>query len=394
MTRHATKISLFIVLIALLYSCNAVKRVPDGQFLLTENTIIVDSIKTKESGVYSQLSQKPNPAIPLIGLPLGLHIYNLADPQPESTYFKWLYKNPKREDRLIKFLSKKQVDQIDSSYVGFNTWLQKLGDEPVIIKEPKIEKSIERLKRWYSSLGYFNNEVNYKIDSSTKRKKRAEIVYTVKRHEPYVIGDTIIEKISSPVVDSLFQRTKKNTFIKSGQQYTAADFVNERDRLTVLLRNSGLYHFDQDYVRFEADTVKTDHKADITYLISDRKITEEDSTYTTPFKVHKIKDVHIITDYSYANRDKPYSDSINYKGYKLYSYGKMRYRPKAITDAVSIIPGSIFKDIDRTLTYNQLSDLKVFKYPNISYTPVPNDTTETLLNTSILLSPRENKTIG
>lgn len=394
MTHYLAKISLFIVFISLLYSCNAVKQVPDGEFLLTENTILVDSTKIKDAGVYSQLAQKPNPTIPLIGVPLGLHIYNLADPQPDSTYLKWLHKNPKREERLIRFLSKKQVDQIDSSYVSFNKWLQKLGDAPVIIRENKTEKSLERLERWYASLGYFNNEVNFKIEPDKKRAKRASLVFNINRQKPYIIGDTIIEKISSPVVDSLFQRTKNNSFIKAGKQYTAADFVNERDRLTVLLRNSGLYHFEQDYVRFEADTVNTDHKANITYLIADRKITDADSSRTVPFKVHKINEVQIVTDYSYANRNKSYSDSISYNGYKLYSYGKMRYRPKAITDAVSITPGKIFKDIDRSLTYNQLSDLKVFKYPNINYIPVPNDTTGTLLNTSILLSPRDNKTLG
>ena len=392
--RNLTKISLFIVLISLFFSCDAVKRVPDDKYLLTENTILVDSVKTKEAGVYSQLAQKPNTSIPLLGIPLGLHIYNLADPQPDSTYYKWLHKNPKREERLIRLLSKKQVDQIDSSYVGLNKWLQKSGDAPVIIDEKKIEKSVDRLKRWYASYGYFNDEVDYKIEPSEKKKKRASITYSVKKHQPYFIGDSIQEKISSPVVDSLFQDTKTSTFIIPGKQYAATDFVNERDRLTIQFRNSGLYHFQQEYVGFEADTVNTDHKADITYIIPDRKITVGDSTYTVPFKVHKINEVRIVTDFSYENRNKNFQDSISYKGYKLFSYGKMRFRPKAITDAISITPGTIYKDIDRTLTYNQISDLRIFKYPNISYEEIASDSTGTLLNSTILLSPRDKFTLG
>ena len=394
MKRNLTKISLFIVLITLFFSCDAVKRVPDDKYLLTENTILVDSVKTKEAGVYSQLVQKPNTSIPRLGIPMGLHIYNLADPQPDSTYYKWLHKNPKREERLIRLLSKKQVDQIDSSYVGFNKWLQKSGDAPVIIDEKKIEKSVERLKRWYASYGYFNDEVDYKIEPSEKKKKRASITYLVKKHRPYFIGDSIIEKISSPVVDSLFQDTKASSFIVPGKQYAATDFVNERDRLTIQFRNSGLYHFQQEYVGFEADTVNTGHKADITYIIPDRKITVGDSTYTVPFKVHKINEVRIVTDFSFENREKNFQDSISYKGYKLFSYGKMRFRPKAITDAISITPGTIYKDIDRTLTYNQISDLRIFKYPNISYEEIATDSTGTLLNSTILLSPRDKFTLG
>lgn len=392
--RDLTKISLFTVLISLFFSCDAVKRVPEGKYLLTENTILVDSVETKDAGVYSQLAQKPNPSIPLIGVPLGLHIYNLADPQPDSTYYKWLHKNPKREERLIRLFSKKQVDQIDSSYVGFNKWLQKSGDAPVIISEARIDKSVDRLKRWYASYGYFNDEVDYTIIPSEKKKKRAEIVYKVKRHQPYFIGDSIAEKISSPAIDSLFQLKKDNSFIKPGKQYAATDFVNERDRLTILFRNSGFYHFEQEYVGFEADTVNTGHKADITYIIPDRKITEGDSTRTVPFKVHTINEVRIVTDYSYENRNKQFQDSISFNGYKIYSYGKMRFRPKAITSAISITPGTIFKDIDRTLTYNQLSDLRIFKYPNISYNEIATDTTGKLLNSTILLTPRDRFTLG
>lgn len=394
MKRDLTKISLFIVLISLFFSCDAVKRVPDGKYLLTENTIMVDSVKINDAGVFSQLSQKPNPSIPLVGIPFGLFIYNLADPQPDSTYYKWLHKNPKREDRLISFLSKKQVDQIDSSYVGFNKWLQKSGDAPVIIDEKKIEKSLDRLKRWYASYGYFNDEVDYKIEPNEKKAKRASITYSVKRHKPYFVGDSIIDKISSPIVDSLFQATKGSSFIVPGKQYAANDFVNERDRLTIQFRNSGLYHFDQEYVGFEADTVNTEHKANITYLIPDRKVTVGDSTYTVPFKIHTIKEVRIVTDFSYENKDKKFQDSISYKGYKLFSYGKMRFRPKAITDAISITPDKIYKDIDRTLTYNQISDLRIFKYPNISYAELENDSTETFLNSTILLSPRDRFTLG
>ena len=307
--------------------------------MLTENTILVDSVEIKDAGVYSQLVQEPNSAIPLIGLPLGLHIYNMADPNPEATYNNWLHKNPKREERLIRFLSKKQVDQIDSSYVGFNKWLQKSGEEPVIINEQKIEKSMSRLKRWYSSYGYFNDEVDFEITPDEKRQKRAAITYKVKRHQPYFLGDSIGVNISSPVVDSLFQRSRAKSFLKPGNQYAAADFVNERDRLTIQFRNSGLYHFEREYITFEADTVNTDHKANISYLIPNRKITQNDSTYTVPFKVHTINEVRIITDYGYENRNKDFQDSLNYKGYKLFSYGKMRFRPKAVVDAISITPG-------------------------------------------------------
>lgn len=364
---------------------------PESRFLLTNNTIVVDGAEIKDAGVFSQLYQKPNPKIPLVSIPLGLHIYNLADPDPDSTFLNWLHRNPKREDRLIRFLSEKQVVEMGNSYIGLNKWLEKSGDAPVVIDDARTKKSLERIKQWYAKRGWFNTEGDFGVRVDSSKKKRAAVSYQIKRFRPYFV-DSIQEKIGSPVVDSLFQASKKNTFIKPGKQYAAADFNNERDRLTILFRNSGLYHFDQDYIGFEADTVNTGHMVNVTYLIPNRKLTEGDSTSTTPFKVHKISDVRIVTDYSFANRDKKYTDSATYNGYTLFSYDKLRFKPKAITNAITITPNNIFKDIDRTLTYSQISNLRIFKYPNISYQEDPRDSTGTDLIATILLNPRKKAT--
>lgn len=378
----------------LFFSCNAVKLVPEGDYLLTDSKIYVDSVKTSGSGVHSQLAQRSNSYIPLIKFPLGLHIYNLADPQPDSTFNRWLHKHSNREKRLTQLLSKKQVDGMDSIYVGVNRWIQKSGDAPVIIAPAKTEKSKERLHRWYSSYGYFNNEVSSEMIPDKNKEKRAQLIFHVTTNKPYYIGDTITENISSPIVDSLFKETRDKAFIKPNRKYNATDFVNERDRLTIQFRNSGLYYFDQDYVLFEADTIQTDHKANISYIIPDRKITVGDSVYTKPFEVYSINEVRIVTDYTPENMNKSFKDSVEYKGYKLLSYEKMRYRPKAIVDAIAITPGEVYKDIDRSLTHTQLNDLRIFKYPNISYHEIQTDTTQNLLNTSILLSPQERFTLG
>lgn len=394
MKYHFTKISFISAIVSLFFACNAVKRIPEGSYLLTDNTIYVDSSKISDSRVYSQLSQRPNPTIPLIGIPLGLHIYNLADPNPEETFEDWLHRKPKREERLVRFISKKQVDGLDSIYTGMNRWLQKSGDAPVIISDKRIETSKERLHRWYASYGYFNNKVSHKIIPNQKKKKRAELTFNVQTQQPYFIGDSVNHIIQSPIVDSLFHLTANRSFIKPGKQYNATDLVNERDRLSIQLRNSGLYHFEQDYVIFEADTIDTGHKANISYIIPDRKVTRQDTSYTVPFEVYHIDKIRIITDYTADNQNKTFQDSISYQGYDIYSYGKMRYRPKALVDAISITPGSLYKDVDRTLTYRLINDLRIFKYPNVLYTEKQKDSTENLLDVSILLTPQESFTIG
>ncbi len=384
MTQTLTKISLFLGLALLITSCNAVKNIPEGDYLLTKNNISVDSLENNESKIKSLLYQQPNNRI--LNIPLSLHIYNLANPKPDSTFQNWLVKKPNREKRMVNFYSKKQVDKMKSSYIGFNEWVQKVGNKPVTIEEQKNKKSLDRLERYYASFGWFNSTATYKID--TLKNKQASVTYNIKRSTPYVIG-LIEEDISSPVVDSLYQQSKSNSFIKKGKQYAANDFNNERDRLTFQFRNSGLFYFDQSYIEFEADTVKTRHKANIIYQIPDRKYKIGDSLYTEPFKIHYITEVIIITDFSYNNKDKTLKDSVTYNGYKLYSYDKLKFKPKAITDAVAITPNGLFKDLERTLTYRQVNDLKIFKYPKISYTEDPKDSTGTGLIATIVLTPRK-----
>ena len=148
-----TKISLFIGLLGLFFSCNVVKRVPDDKYLLTNNTILVDSVKAKNAGVYSQLAQKPNPAIPLIRFPFGLIVYNMADPEPDSTFNRWLQRTPNREKRLVNLLSKKQVNGMESIYVDFNKWLRTSGDAHDKISEAKIDKSTDSIKEGYHEYG-------------------------------------------------------------------------------------------------------------------------------------------------------------------------------------------------------------------------------------------------
>ena len=389
MAQILTKISLFLGLIILIVSCDTTKRVPKGSYLLTKNTIIIDSTVNNQFNVKSLLFQQPNKKV--LGFPLGLQVYNLANLHPDSTFQKWEHNKPNREKRMNNIYSKKQVDKIASNYIGFNKWIQKIGQEPAIIDEKILNKNIKYIDNYYSSFGWFNTESSYKID--TIKTKRASITYYIKKNKPYLIG-TLDEELSSPIVDSLFQIIKNQSLIITENQYSVNDFNNERDRISQNFRNSGLFYFDQSYIEFEADSVKTDHKVNITYKISDRKIRKNDTVSKAHFKVHRISEVHIVTDYDYTNRNKTITDSVFFNGYHLYSYEKLKYFPKAITDAIAISPGKIFKDSERSLTYKQISDLKIFKYPKISYIEDPKDSTGTDLIATILLTSRKKYSLG
>ena len=379
MKKRLSNILIFIILTSFLYSCDAVKRVHDDDYLLNKTSITVNDKTNNTEAINNLLYQKPNRKI--LGLPLRLHTYNLARPNIDSILEAKIYNNPKKLAWKTKLLSAKQLDKDIQSRKNFNKWLKKTGEAPTIINDEKTKRSLKRLKSYYINNGWFDVNANY--TTLKHDNKRAEVAYNIKTGPAYLI-DSILATIKSPIIDSLYKNIKKNTLIKKGDIYKTSNFQQEQDRISNALRNLGIYHFKQDYITFEMDTIGTNKKVNVGIKIQDRAIRTLDSVRREPFKSYIINDVNIITDYTYENINTPFQDSISYGGYKLYSYGKMRFKPKAITDAIFITPGDVFKDIDRTRTYRYLNELRTFKYPNIKY--IENIDNNTLSNT-IRLSP-------
>jgi hypothetical protein len=388
----STKIVAFILIATLILACNAEKRVPDGKQLLMKNQIAVNGKATNEENVFNQLYQKPNSTL-FLGLRLRLNLYNLANLNPDSTYQAKFTNNPGKYERKSKWLSAKQVDRLGKSfwYHGIHDFLKKTGEPPVLIERDKTDKSVLRLKYYYFNNGFFNVKTNYVKD--TLSIKRAKINYVVTTGEGYIL-DTIKTRISTAVLDSLYQTTKANSFIKSGNQYKTIDFEDEKNRVASYFRNNGVYFFQPTYVNFDIDTINKENKADVSLIINDYSYQKKDSTVTEPFKIYKISDVNIYTDYSPNNSGLKFTDSSTYNNFNFYSHKKLRYKPHAITDAIFITKGSLFADNKTVLTTRYLNNLKIFNYPSIQYEIDPRDTTYSSLIAKIYLTPRKKYSFG
>ncbi|WP_348813011.1 BamA/TamA family outer membrane protein [Flavobacterium maritimum] len=391
MKKISTKIAAFILIAIVICACNAVKRVPEGKLLLTKNEISANNKTIRDENIFNQLYQTPNGN--LLGFPLRLNIYNMANLNPDSTYQAKFDNNPGKYERMSKWLSAKQVDRLGKSfwYYGIHDFLKKTGEAPVIIDKTKADKSALRLKYYYFNNGYFNVTTDYKID--TISTKKAKIKYTVTTGKPYTL-DTLKTTISTPALDSLYEINKSNTFLKSGNQYKTEDFENEKNRITTNFRNNGAYYFQPNYVTFDVDTIKKVNQANINLVINNYTYQERDSSRTEPFKIYKISDVDIYTDYSPSDKDLKITDSTTYNNFNLYSRGKLRYRPKAITDAIFVTKGTLFADYKTVLTTRYLNNLKIFNYPSIQYEVDKRDSTAQSLIAKVYLTPRKKYSFG
>ena len=376
------KIFFICLVVYICSSCNAVKRVADSDHLLVENSFIVNG-KSNTSEALSKLSfQNKNTTI--FGFPLRLHIYNLARPNKDSIFEAWLSKRPKRKQRLINKFSKKQLNQIKKSSLGLNGWLKKTGEAPSILDSLRIKKTKLNLERYYFSKGWFDIKIDYTVD--TLGNKRATLSYNIETGQPYNIRN-ISKEIKTPILDTLYEKVKTESAIIKEKQFDIVNFKEERNRLTSHFRNSGVYHFSQDYVSFENDTINTNHNVDVKINIPNRVIRTQDSTTREPFKIYRIKEVNIFTDASFKNRSNSTpKKTATFNNFNFYNYNTLKYRPKAITNSVLINQGDLYSDLDKTRTYSYLSQLNAFKYPNIEYVENVLDTT---LTANIYLNPRK-----
>lgn len=388
-----TKVSV-ILLALVISSCNALKRVEDDELFLEKNSLLADDEKVTDEAVQSLISQKPN-SRGILGFPLRLHLYNLAKKDPDSSYQRWLKKRPKREERLTAVLSKKQVERLGQSFMakGLHTWLKTIGEAPVIVDTTKTRKSVERLQAYYSTKGYFNNTASYAIDSG-KTKQRAFVKYRVGLGKPFMI-DSLSRAIASPAIDSIYSLHSKKSHVVKGRQFDLSDFNNERERLTSLFRNSGIYNFQESSITYDIarDTVRAsdDQDLDVDLRIENLKTRGTNGLATTEYKVHRFKAINIYADHSFGT-DPNDLKSVAYNNYTIYyDTKKLRYKPKALTDAIFFTKDSIYRDLDRVRTYRQITNLNTFKYPNIEFLQ---DSTQTQLVSNIYLSARPKYSLG
>jgi outer membrane protein assembly factor BamA len=375
------KIVLFFLLGLLFYSCSEVRKLQKKQLLIEDNEIIVNNKSTNSEDLHNQLYQKPNSK--LLGFKPRLQLYNLSKKNADSSYQAWLLKKPNRLDRMIKLYSKKQVNRLGKSFLvsGYSDFFKEVGEAPSILDTARVRKSEIRLQSYQFNRGFFDVKVASKIDSL--KNKKVKVTYQINTGKPYVI-DSIFRNIETPIVDSLYQNISGNSLIKTGETYTAENISNEKKRIATEFRNRGLYHFQENYIkRPDVDTIGKANKLNITFNIGNRVVKRGDSTFTEPFKLYKISKVNVFTDKQVKEKAIGI-DSISYKKFNFYSSGKLKYKPKALVNAIFIEEGKLFSDQDKTLTTRALSNLRVFAYPRIQYVE---DATGNGLIANIILTP-------
>lgn len=343
-------------IILTLPSCRVVKNLPEGQTLLVKNKFDIKSKKlgfTEKERVHDDLSkiaaQKPNVRF------LGIMPFRM-----------WLYYSATRGKKLTKF----------------KQWIiDKVGEPPVVYDSTSSEKSITNMENYLWNYGYFNRQVT---DTAITKKRRTRVIYTVLPNVQWKIGNVQLPG-GRTATDSIVRENYKNSYLKKGDGFSVATLKNERDRIENVLRNSGFFYFNREYVTYEFDTVTTPHVVNI-------KININQPSDSTLHEQYRINNIYIISDYVVDRfADSTMRDTVMAGEYMLIA-NKPNFRKGVLMDAVYFKHDDLYMKSKETRTLNRFSLLGAFKFINMEYRPVK-DVPGNYLDCIISLTPAPKQAI-
>jgi outer membrane protein assembly factor BamA len=351
--------------------------------ILKSNDIFINGKLISKDSLSPLITQNKNNY--LFGIPLSALLYESSKKNSDSIFNKWINKKSKRNERITKVFSKKQVIQIKKYIEDFNNWKKRNGEELQIIDSTKTNISIENLKSFFKNNGYFDSEISSSIEINKKNQKFGKVIYNIDLGNQYYL-DSIKSNIQSPILDSLYQKNIGKSFLKKNNSFNTLDFESERNRLDNLFKNSGIYNFQISSISFQVsrDTTGTDLRIPVQINIL------EDSS--NKYRIHYIKNINIYTSNLLSLKTDTLNNPIVFDDINIFSMGKLRYKPKNLTNVISFKKGDYYSDQKRSNTIKQLNNLENFQYPTVSYNYLINSKSE--LEANVLLNPKERFSLG
>lgn len=344
---------LLLVLPILFHSCNVTKNIPDDQYLLHNYKIEAEDGDYDKKALDDYIKQKPNKRI--IGWRFYLSLYNLSSPRKDN---------------------------------GFHNWLRRIGEPPVIYDEDLKERSAEQLTLYMRNKGFYHAEVS---DSTQFRKQRARVTFTVVPHQPYRIRN-ITYFFHDASLSSMVLADTLNTAFRTGERFDVDVLQQERIRIETLLRDSGYYNFNRDYIYFEVDSALNSHQVDVTLGISNYPRQDgRGRVLHVDHPVYKIRDVYMVTDYeaiSFNGNPDPGAegkDTLVYDSVHVIYSERPNIRSSVVTQKNYIIPGTLYDASNVQRTYRNLTSLSAFQTVDIRFREV--EAASPLLDCEVMIVP-------
>ncbi|MBP3725748.1 MAG: BamA/TamA family outer membrane protein [Bacteroidaceae bacterium] len=329
-----------VVAVWALASCSTSKYVPEGAYLLHSVGVHSDSKAVSGAALQPYVQTKPNARwFSLVRVPLA--IYSLSG--RDTT--RWI-----------------------------NRTLRRLGEPPVLYDSVRTRQTADILRSALNNRGYMQAQVDIDV---TKKGRRANVEYHLHPGRQYVIGQ-MRYVIGDDSISALLNREHVlEKGLEVGEPLTVSRLESERKRITAFLQDRGYYHFHQEYIVYDADSVVGSPDVMLTlHLLPYQASGEETPLPHSRYTIGKVEHVSQTSEH-------------------------IHLRPHVIDDNTLIEPGQWYSNSAQQKTYSRFGRLPNVKYTGISYTERPDTTVldatiqiETHKPNSISFQPEGTNTAG
>ncbi len=270
---------------------------------------------------------------------------------------------------------------------GFNNWLRRIGEPPIVYDEGLKQQSAQQLGLHMRNKGFYEVEVS---DTTLYKNQRARVVYKVTPNQAYKIR-YISYFFQDGTLAHMVLADTTATMFRQGELFDVDELQQERVRIETVLRDSGYYAFNREYVYYEVDSALGSHHVDITLGIRNfQTANSRGQIRSTGHPVYTIRDVYMASDFdatSLGGGDlgEVERDTLVYDSIHLVYAGKLNIRPGVVTQKNYIIPGTLYDASDVNRTYRNLSSLSAFRMVDIRFTEVESETP--MLDCEVLVVP-------
>lgn len=200
-------------------SCSTTRVLSEDQEWLAKNKIIVKGDKQYNGReLQPYLKQKENNSF-LFGWKPFLYVYNWQDGKGK----------------------------------GWDKFVKKIGDPPVIFEEGQVSSSERSLLGHLDYTGYYHSKVSSEV--VRKKPKEVTVTYYVEPGPRRRIDSLVYQLPADSTLRAIFCADTVNSTVRKGTWLSEKALDAEADRASAYLRNKGYYGWSKAHFSYEADTI-------------------------------------------------------------------------------------------------------------------------------------------
>lgn len=257
-------------------------------------------------------------------------------------------------------------------------WREKKGKESTIWEAPSYfsteatTSTVEKMEAYLRNQGYFNVEVQGSAKLKGWRKRKAVVIYRINEGKVYKI-DEISRNIEDYYIYLLMEEDKPNSLVESKTNFSTKLLVEERERLTQLIKSKGYYDFGREYIYFDLDSAFNTQKINVDIGIKN----------PGRFMRHK---VYRIGSIEFSNRNDPDTTMVLI-GKNTYRRGEgNKYIDDLMEGSLTIGSGELYNPTRIEESLRNLRKLSKYQYVDLLFYKDSIDSDTALLNLKFVLT--------